>query len=277
MKLRMKASFSAAVKESTLELLVYDVIGEDFWTGGGVTAKSVAEQIRTAGQFDNIRVRINSPGGDAFEGAAIYNLLRAQGKPIEVCIDGVAASAASSIAMAGDTRLIGANAMIMIHNAWSVCAGDARDMLKMADTLAKVSTSLAQVYVERTGQSAEAVQAMMDEETWLSAQDCIDKGFATGMLHQDDEESAQASMLAAQFRMEKIAKTVPEAFRANANQNDNGCDCPCEACEADDCENCSNPDCDDPDCIDCPQQQDPEASSNLSLYEARLKLVTQKV
>ena len=129
----MKRAFMAAVTGKTLELLVYEQIGIDWWDGSGVTAATVAAAIKAAGQFDNITVRINSPGGSAFDGVAIFNLLRSQGKPITVFVDGIAASAASVIAMAGDTINIGVGAMLMIHNAMWGCFGDAPALRKAAD------------------------------------------------------------------------------------------------------------------------------------------------
>ena len=272
---QVKPFFSAAKKDSILELLVYETIGEDWWDGGGVTAKSVAQQINNAGDFSSISVRINSPGGDAFEGAAIYNLLRSQGKPIHVYIDGVAASAASAIAMAGDTRAIGSNAMIMIHNAWSFCAGDARDMRRMADTLDKVTTSLAQVYVERTGKPMEEIQAMLDAETWMGAQECIDNGFATELMNQDDKESQNAAALAAQFKMEKHYKHVPESLKA-VNSDEIECSCPCIPCMDGNCADC---DCDGCKSMECASEvcncgeEVVDNASNLNLYEARLALL----
>ena len=116
------------------------------------------QQIDEAGPFTRLAVRINSPGGDAFEGVAIHNLLRAQGKPVDVYVDGIAASAASIIAMAGDTRSMGSNTMMMIHNAWSSCTGYADDMRKMADTLDRVSTAVAQTYIDRAGLSKDDVK-----------------------------------------------------------------------------------------------------------------------
>src|SRR5258708_34310396 len=97
-----KRAFMATVNNGTLELLVYEDIGQNWWSDQGVTAATVTEAIRTAGVFNRISVRINSPGVDASEGVALYNLLRSQGKPIDVFVDGIAPSAASVIAMAVD-------------------------------------------------------------------------------------------------------------------------------------------------------------------------------
>ncbi|HEY2417855.1 MAG TPA: head maturation protease, ClpP-related, partial [Steroidobacteraceae bacterium] len=196
---KLQPCFRAALQsDGTLELLVYEDIGENFWTGGGVTAKTVKQQIDAAGAFERIAVRINSPGGDAFEGSAILSLLKAQKKPVAVYVDGIAASAASIIAMAGDTITMGRTAMMMIHNAWSVCMGSAVEMRKAADVLDKISASMALAYVARSGMSAEAVKAIMDADTWMSAEECVQQGFATAIADDQDGEAAMA--LARSFR-----------------------------------------------------------------------------
>jgi HK97 family phage prohead protease len=179
-----KPFFRAAVRKDAagaqvLELMVYEQIGEDFWTGGGITAKNFKTQIDQAGEFARISLRINSPGGDAFEGVAILNLLRSLGKPVDVCVDGIAASAASIIAMAGDTIAMGSGAMLMIHNAWTVVMGNAVELTKQASTLSAIDGSIAQAYVDRTGQKLDVVKAMMDAETWMGAEEAIALGFAT--------------------------------------------------------------------------------------------------
>lgn len=250
----LKPFFRAAKQaDGTLELLVYEEIGVDWWTGGGVTAKSVKEQIDKAGSFSKIAVRINSPGGDAFEGVAIYNLLRSTGKSIEVFVDGIAASSASIIAMAGDTISMGHNAMMMIHNAWSMCVGEAADLRKMADVLDKVSGSIAQTYVDRTGRSADEVKALMDAETWMSAEDCVRDGFATAIAEVPDGNKALA--LAREFKSLAKMRHVPESLKT---------------AEADDAESSSAAEVVPAEAV--PEAPAAEASdeSNLSLYEARL-------
>lgn len=249
---RAKTRLSA--EETTLELLVYDEIGENWWTGGGVTAKSVAAAIQEAGSFDRIALRINSPGGDCFEGVTIYNLLRAQGKPVDVFVDGLAASAASVIAMAGDTVGMGAGAMIMIHNAASFAYGDAPELRKIADMLEKISVTVGDIYVRKTGQSAEEVKSLMDAETWLSPQEAVDKGFADKVLADESEATAQARALAKTFNL-RHCKHVPEQLRKPKNAATE-CECDCGPCLAGDCQSCANTECMDPHCEDCPNQQE---------------------
>jgi ATP-dependent protease ClpP protease subunit len=206
---KLKPCFRAALKtDGTLELLIYEEIGYDWWTDGGITAANVKEQIDAAGTFNKIAVRINSPGGDAFEGVAIFNLLRAQGKPVDVFVDGIAASAASVVAMAGDTRTMGSGSMLMIHNAWSSCVGYAEDMRKMADTLDKISASIGTIYVDRGGITAEKSKELMDAESWLNGSEAIELGLATAIAEPEPGDDA-ALALARSFKTLKLLKKVP--------------------------------------------------------------------
>ena len=161
-KQQLNRIFAAAKKDTVLEVLIYDVIGYDWWTDGGCTVATLAAQIKAAGEFSSLSVRINSPGGDVFEGVAIGNLLRAQGKPVAVHVDGIAASAASVIAMAGDTICMGQGSMMMIHNAWTTASGNAAELRKVADTLDKVSSSIAETYTAKTGRPMSEIQPMLD-------------------------------------------------------------------------------------------------------------------
>lgn len=277
---KLKPFFRAAMKaDGVLELLIYEDIGEDWWTGGGVTAKTVRQKIDEAGAFNKIALRINSPGGDAFEGVAIYNVLRAQGRPVDVFVDGIAASAASTVAMAGDAITMGVGSMMMVHNAWSVCVGDGDDMRKMGETLDMVSQTIGQIYVMRTGQDAAAIKSIMDEETWMGADECVEKGFATAIASSDDGGEA-AMALAASFRSLAKLKNVPEKLRtarADEADGDGPCDCPCAPCRAGNCADCDCDGCGAENCgaEDCPclEENGAENKSNLSQYEARLKLL----
>jgi len=213
-----RPEFRASVQsDGTLEMLVYDDIGES-WDGDGICVKSMKQMIDQAGTHERYKLRINSGGGDVFEGIAIHNMLRAQGKPIESCIDGLAASAASVIAMCGDKISMGSSAMMMIHNCSSMACGYAADLRKEADVLDKISECAAQTYVDRTGMKLAAVQALMDAETWMSAQDCLDKGFCTDIMAPpvtpgEEDEEERVRVLAASFRSMYGYRNVPERFR----------------------------------------------------------------
>lgn len=161
------------------ELYLYDTIGET-WTGG-VTAKSVAKELAAMGDTKDLTVRINSLGGDVFEGLAIYELIKSSGKNVTVSVDGVAASIASVIALAGTERHIAKNAYFMIHNPWSMTMGEAADHRKAADLLDKVKGTILDVYTEASGGDRDDLSAKMDGETWYTAQEALDAGFATAI------------------------------------------------------------------------------------------------
>lgn len=307
MKLNTLADkFRAALRDDgVLEIVIYETIGEDWWSGGGVTSKSVKAQLDSAGNYSRILVRINSPGGDAFEGIGIYNVLRAAKKPIDVCVDAIAASAASVIAMAGDTITMGPNCMMMIHNAWGMCMGEGAEMRKMADTLDAISVSIAQTYVSRTGKPLDEVTALMDAETWLTAQECVEQGFATNIVEEPDRSAAVAALAQArQFKALGRMKHVPAQLKADppppeATQkapppapptenpaaaasaappradNGNGCACGCPGCKDGDCSTCDDPECDDPNCDGCPMQSESENALQAD-YAARMKLAERR-
>lgn len=158
------------------ELLIYSDIGEN-WMGDGVTAQSVKSQLD--GFSGDVDVRINSGGGDVFDGFAIYNLLAQYDGKVTVKIDGLAASAASVIAMAGDEIVMAENSLMMIHDPWTLALGSAVDMRQTADLLDKIKGSIVTTYKNKTGIDDAELSEMMAAETWLSAEESISKGFAT--------------------------------------------------------------------------------------------------
>lgn len=161
---------------------IYDVIGADYWSGGGITAEWIADQIRGRG---DLVININSPGGDFFEGIAIYNLLKGHAGKKTVNIIGLAASAASLIACAGDDILIGAAAYFMIHNCWGLVIGDKNDMTDAAAAFEKFDQGARVIYAARTGKGDAEIATLMDDETWLLGQEAVDDDFATGLLPAD--------------------------------------------------------------------------------------------
>jgi len=191
------------------EVLIYDEIGAGFF-GGGVAAADLIKQLQAlkleAG--DELVVRINSPGGNMFEGFAIHNYLRTSKAKVVVRIDGVAASAASMIAMAGDRIEMPANAMLFIHNPWMWVAGDAAVMRKAADDLEQMRDSAATSYLRKAGDKLTRpdLLAMLDAETWLSAEDSVKYGLADEV-----DEPVRAAALA-QFDFKQYGFPVPAAL-----------------------------------------------------------------
>jgi len=258
--------YNATTRDKLLVIDIYGDIGAD-WFGEGITAAAVKKSIDAAKVVDRIQVNINSPGGDAFEGIAIKNLLSKQNVPVAVDVDGVAASAASIIAMAGDTITMRAGSMLMIHDAWSICAGNGSDMRKMADTLDNISGAIADCYTQKTGLPLDQIRAMMAEETWLDSETAKQQGFATDIA----EDKPKALAMARRFRALAAFRHVPDKFKAADK-----CACDCQNCIAGDCADCTDKDCNDPNCEDCPMQcrANSQAESNLSLYLRHFELKT---
>lgn len=162
---------------------IFDRIGADY-EGNGVTATRIAGALRSIGN-KAVTVEINSPGGNYFEGVAIYNLLRRHTAAVNVQILGIAASAASIIAMAGDTIEIAHNAEIMIHQAQGVFFGNADDMEAAIVTLRKLDSAMVDVYDARSNKDAEELLAMMKAETFIGGQDAVDAGFADSVMERE--------------------------------------------------------------------------------------------
>lgn len=200
----MPRDFSMKADAGTAEILVYEEIGEGWF--GGLGAKAFAEELTALGPLSTINLRINSPGGDVFEGVAIYNTLANHPAKVNVFIDGLAASIASVVAMAGDTIAIAENAMMMIHNPWALAMGESKDMVKMAELLDKIKETMVGTYAQRTGQDAKAVSDIMDAETWLTGQEAVDQGFADSVIPVKQQEKK-----AAKVGTEEIAALVADA------------------------------------------------------------------
>lgn len=196
-----------AMARGSVEILLYDEIG-----GWGITAKQFAQDLAACGDVSQINLRIHSPGGDVFAGMAIYNTLKAHPARVDVYIDGLAASMASVIAMAGDKVYMPTNAMMMIHKPWGAQGGDADDMRRYADLLDKVEGTLVQAYVSKTGKSAEEIHALLKDETWMDGSEAVAAGFADQLI----DPLVAAAQLKSK-RMQEFEHMPPEAFNSLMN------------------------------------------------------------
>ena len=164
--------------DSSAEILLYDQIADfDSEFFGYMSARGLINQIKAFGEISSITLRINSVGGDVFEAQTMYNYLRTHSAKVTVRVDGLAASAASVVAMAGDKIIMPSNALMMIHNPSGGVWGEAEDMRDTAEILDKIRDTIANVYVSRTGLDREKVISMMNEETWMSATEAQDLKF----------------------------------------------------------------------------------------------------
>lgn len=204
----------AQADETVASIDILDFIGtwgDEFW-GDVVTAKTFVEALaKLPESVQTIRIRVNSPGGDVFGAITIANALREQraskGRSVEMVVEGLAASAASLLLMAGDTIEMSDNALLMIHNPWSWAIGSAEEMRKSADALDKVRDTIITTYQWQSSLSAEEIGALMDAETWMDADEALANGFATSKV-----EGLKA---AASIDPRGVAKlTVPEKYAA---------------------------------------------------------------
>ena len=156
------------------EIFIYGQIGLDWW-GEGIAAETLVKELADL-EAETIDVRINSVGGVVFEGLAIYNAFVRHPAKVTTHVDGMAASIASIVALAGNDVRIAENAFMMIHNPWGVEIGDANDMRKMADILDTLAGSLVDTYTAKTGESEKVIRGMMDEETWFNASEAEELG-----------------------------------------------------------------------------------------------------
>jgi ATP-dependent Clp protease, protease subunit len=187
-----------ALSEDSAEIFIYDEIG--LW---GITAKDFIDELKKV-SAKNITLRINSPGGDVFDGLAIYNALKRHAAQVSVTVDGIAASMASVVAMAGDKISMPENAMMMIHDPWGFAIGSADEMRDLAEVIDKINSGLISTYVNKSGKSAEEISALMSDETWLTAKEALDLGLA--------DEIAEPIRMAASFSLQKFKK-LPESMR----------------------------------------------------------------
>lgn len=192
----LKAAEKDAESENTISIL--DVIGYDWWTGTGVTASRIAAALRSIGANNPVTVYINSPGGDLFEGLAIYSLLQEHKAPVTVKVIGVAASSASVIAMGATDLQISRAAFLMVHNSWVYAGGNRHELREVADWLEPFDYGMADLYAHRSGQDIKSMQKLMDAESWLGGAKSVELGLADSVIDytaDEAEANAQASAL----------------------------------------------------------------------------------
>jgi len=180
-----------AKSETEADIFIYGDIGESFWNEDTVTAKKFAMDLKAIGNVSMLNIFINSGGGNVFDAQAIYSMLKRHNANKTVYIDGLAASAASVIAMAGDKIMMPKNAMMMIHCASACVCGNSMEIHKMGDTLTQVDISICEVYEAKTMKKKEEMMSMLEAETWMTAKEAVEMGFADEM---EEEKMIAASI-----------------------------------------------------------------------------------
>ncbi|MBK5927374.1 head maturation protease, ClpP-related [Rhodobaculum claviforme] len=203
----MTSWYAIRARGTGAEVAIYDEIGAH-----GASAKGLLEELGALPDAAPIDLRLNSPGGSVFDAVAIHNALKRHEGTVTVWIDGIAASAASYVAMAGDEIVMPENAFLMIHDPAGLVMGTADDMRAMAEALDKVKGSLVAGYAGRSGRSAEDIAALMTAETWFDARDALDAGLATRL--------AEPVRMAARFDIARFRNAPTELVEAVAAATD---------------------------------------------------------
>lgn len=207
------------------EILIYGPIVDLAFFEDEVTTKSIMDRLDQLKENDEIVVRVNSPGGFAFEGIAIYNALVRHPAKITISVDGLAASAASIVAMAGDRIKIVDNGAIMIHDPWGISIGTADDMIAEAEALETIAKGLVNTYAARTGQSKADVRKWMKKETWFTADEAKKNGFADEVIKLKAKAQTQVELSmfsnVPEWAIEKFSKIEePEGGEIDSKAHD---------------------------------------------------------
>ncbi len=193
----------------TGEIWIYDEIGPAWW--GLIDAASVLSALATM-EGQQATVRLNTPGGSVDEGIAIYNAMKRHPGGVVTVVDSLAASMGSYLLQAGTKRIVTSNAMVMVHDPWSIAIGNSADMRKEADILDKYADRMIPDYAAATGRDVAEIQALMNEETWMVGQEIIDQGFA------DELEGESVEPVVA--GLNRIARKAPAALTGNMKSGD---------------------------------------------------------
>jgi len=202
----MKASwYSINAKDETAEVSIFGDIGAS-WFGDSVTLADFKKDFDKIKDKNSIRLMINSPGGSVFDGIAIYNVISTVRQKVTVEVLGMAASIASVIALAGDELIMGEGSYFMIHKPWSVSMGTAADLRKDADLLDKIDEQMVAIYAQHTALTDEEISEAMAEETWYTADEAVEAGFATGI---SDYGEMAASYDLSKYKYAHVPSEIP--------------------------------------------------------------------
>lgn len=183
--------FQMKATNNVAQIDIFGDIVSEKWFDEETSATSFRDALKELGDVSTINLSINSGGGSVFDGIAIYNMLKSHKATVNVYVEGLAASIASVIAMAGDTITMRSGSMMMVHMPWTLSQGNAEEMRKTADTLEKTGDSIVDIYSERTGISSDDIRNIMNDETWLSAEEAVEQGWATKL---DKKEAVMNSV-----------------------------------------------------------------------------------
>lgn len=198
---------------------IYGDITECPYMEGEFSAQLMSQKLEELKDCDEITVNINSMGGSVPEGLAIYNQLVQHPAKITTVVNGFGCSIASLIFMAGDTRIMSNASLLMVHNAWTMTVGNAEELRKQADDLEKITQASINVYMEKTGLDEATVKELLDNETWLDANEAVELGFATEIMSEKNEVVAQSVKMSLINMIKEKCK--PDDDKKKKSQDDN--------------------------------------------------------
>lgn len=201
----------------TGELYIYGDIVSYKWDDSETTAQSFKDELDALGDIHTLNVYINSPGGSVFQGQAIYTILKRHKARVNAHVDGIAASISSVIPMAADNVIMPRNAMMMVHNPWTLAMGNAQELRKQADDLDRIRESIMEAYLGKTGDklSREKLVELLDDETWLTAQECLEYGLCDQVVEAKEIAASVDAELLSRF------KNVPESIKSALIKTEN--------------------------------------------------------
>lgn len=211
-------------KNTTPEMYIDGEIVTDEYEDTDTSAAGFRNALKSLGDVKSINLHINSPGGSVFEGIAIYNMLKQNSARINVYIDGLAASIASVIAMSGDAIFMPSNSMMMVHNPWVMAIGNASELRKQADGLDQITKSSVQTYLAKAGDKLDekTLTQLMDDETWLTAQEAVDYGLADEVMEPNKAVASINKQFVSRYRhvSEQLIKQAEhDDNKLNSEQN----------------------------------------------------------
>lgn len=213
----MKKYFQLVTEGDTADIDIYGDISSWSWSGDNISAANLSKQLEELGDVSQINVHINSYGGEVAEGLAIYNALRRHKAKVVTTCDGFACSIASVIFMAGDERLMSKASLLMIHNAWTSAYGvNANDLRKLAEDMDAITARSKAAYLDRVSIDEDELSELMDAESWISPDDAVEKGFATGI------EEFGGGDNPSQSAFQSLMELVKSALDAKPKQSESG-------------------------------------------------------
>lgn len=203
-----------ATSKEVAEISIDGEIVSESWFESDTSATDFRDSLKALGDVKTINLSINSPGGSVFDGIAIYNMLKSNPAQVNVIVQGLAGSIASVIAMAGDKLIMNSGSMLMIHNPFTMTMGNAKEMRSMADTLDQIAESSVDIYNSKTGLDKDVIRSVMDAETWLTADEAVEAGWA------DEKDDAPAVMQSVSERMKQMWQHAPEMEVSDPKKTD---------------------------------------------------------